>query len=120
MHLIEIIMPIVALVIILPYLYPAILLPKIILHLASGEYTSNMKLLYKDFKKSILFLVLDGLLWYPIIFIGSMSTDAPSTGSFHISIVQFLMYIPATAIICVFITIITIIIESIKSRTKQN
>ncbi|QZY53903.1 hypothetical protein [Crassaminicella profunda] len=120
MFILEIVMPIVALAVTLPYLYPVILLPKIILCLLSGEYTSNMELLRKERNKSIRFFILDIVLWFPIVFIGWMSTDAPSTSSFHISVVEFLTYVPIFALACVIITIIVMIIESRKAKAEHN
>ncbi|MCT4606827.1 MAG: hypothetical protein N4A64_12130 [Marinisporobacter sp.] len=120
MSILEIVMIIVALAVTLPYLYPVILLPKIILWLLLGKYTSNIELLNKELKKSIFFVIWDGIFWLPIMFIGWMSTDAPSTSNFHISVVEFLIYVPIFALVCVIITIIAMIIESRKAKVKHD
>ncbi|WP_053956029.1 hypothetical protein [Inediibacterium massiliense] len=120
MSILEVVLLIVALAVTLAYLYPVILLPKIILLLLSKKYGSNTGPLYKELKKSIISLILEGVLWWPIAIMATFSTDAPGTSNFHISVVAFLIYVPIFALACVIITTIAMIIESRKAKVKQD
>lgn len=80
-----------------------------------GNYYADKTILKKDRFRSIIYLIIIGALYYPLMIGAWMSTDAPSTSSAHIEIVIIFTFTPIVPIIT---TILVFLPKKIRGNKK--